>query len=127
MNDIDATAPKWTAVGTSDAVATTPVRVAVCGIDVVLFRRRDGSIAALRDRCPHYDLELSSGTVVGDDIECGYHGLRFDGTGRCTGMPTRNEAPDRYRVKAFAASESDGRIFVWTGSLETADTALLPR
>src|SRR5579863_3510819 len=35
------------------------------------------------DRCPHRSSRLSMGRVVGDDIECGYHGFTFDAAGRC--------------------------------------------
>src|SRR4051795_5850477 len=49
---------------------------------VVLYRKPDGKIAALEDRCPHRFAPLSMGKVVRDDVvQCPYHGLEFDATG----------------------------------------------
>lgn len=54
---------------------------------VVFFRDTQGGVRALRDRCPHRFVPLSMGKVKGDSVECGYHGLRFDGSGQCTRNP----------------------------------------
>ena len=46
---------------------------------IVLYRRADGSPAALHDRCPHRFAPLSMGKIVhGDAVQCPYHGLEFD-------------------------------------------------
>ena len=47
----------------------------------------------LTDRCPHRKAPLSSGEVVGNDIQCGYHGIRFAADGTCTHVP--GNAADR--------------------------------
>jgi len=52
--------------------------------DIVLYRKEDGSVAALEDSCPHRRLPLSKGRLLGDQVECGYHGLTFDCSGACT-------------------------------------------
>ena len=49
------------------------------GQPVVLFRQADGTPVAVEDRCIHRRAPLSIGNVVGDDIQCAYHGLVFDG------------------------------------------------
>ena len=54
----------------------------VCDKDIVLYRRTDGQVAALEDACWHRLLPLSMGRLDGEDIVCGYHGLRFDPDGR---------------------------------------------
>ena len=59
----------------------------ICNEQVALFRNSDGTIAALHDRCPHRFVPLSMGKRVGDSLQCGYHGLRFDGTGACVEVP----------------------------------------
>ena len=61
----------------------------MCDRDVVLFRQQDGSVAALEDACWHRLMPLSLGTLEGDTVVCGYHGLRFNGAGRCTFMPAQ--------------------------------------
>ncbi len=61
-------------------------QVELCGETWVLTRL-SGRLVALRDRCPHRLAPLSAGEVVGDTIQCPYHGYRFDGDGRCVEIP----------------------------------------
>jgi len=51
---------------------------------VVLYRKEDGTPVALENRCPHRNLPLSEGRLIGDEIECGYHGMVFNCDGVCT-------------------------------------------
>ena len=53
----------------------------VLGVPIVFFRAEDGAVAALEDRCCHRSAPLSAGRLKGSEIECGYHGLRFDRSG----------------------------------------------
>jgi phenylpropionate dioxygenase-like ring-hydroxylating dioxygenase large terminal subunit len=97
----------------------------VVGVPLVLFRDAAGRPTALLDRCPHRNVALSLGRCDGGEIECRYHGWRFDGAGRCTAVPGLDEAivdkPVR-RVPAFPVIEQDGMIWV-VPSLESPRTA----
>ena len=60
---------------------------------VALFRKADGSVAALADRCAHRFAPLHMGKVVaGDRVQCAYHGLEFDGAGRLRAQSARQQA-----------------------------------
>ena len=68
------------------------------------------------DACPHRKVPLSMGRVQGDDIECGYHGLRVRlcrrvraGTGQRSSAArgTRPLVPDRASLRS--AVDLDGR------------------
>lgn len=48
---------------------------------VILYRKADGSMAALEDRCCHRLAPLSSGRLEGDEVRCLYHGLKFNAGG----------------------------------------------
>ena len=51
---------------------------------VVLYRKADGNVAAILDRCSHRFAPLHMGKIVhGDRIQCPYHGLEFDASGAC--------------------------------------------
>src|SRR6202140_4848505 len=51
---------------------------------IVLYRKADGGVAAIGDRCAHRFAPLSMGKIVhGDRIQCPYHGLEYDGSGAC--------------------------------------------
>ena len=46
----------------------------VLGEPILVFRREDGALAALEDRCCHRSAPLSKGRREGDCVRCGYHG-----------------------------------------------------
>lgn len=98
----------------ADLGARRPLARTVLGIPMALFREAGGRAAAVLDRCPHRNTPLSIGKVCDGQLQCAYHGWRFDGTGACRLVPGLVEdGADRRarRVEAFPVVESDG--FVW--------------
>jgi vanillate O-demethylase monooxygenase subunit len=56
------------------------------------------------------------GSLQGDTVVCGYHGLTFDGSGTCVAAPTQEDAvPRRARVAAPPVRERYGFVWVWMG------------
>jgi phenylpropionate dioxygenase-like ring-hydroxylating dioxygenase large terminal subunit len=108
-------ASNWHAVARCRAVGPRPHRVLVDGQPLVIFRSSD-KLFCLTDRCPHRFAPLSRGRVIGETIECPYHGWRFDGTGRCRAIPGLLEPVPNVVVPPHAVRESNGLIFVSTGS-----------
>lgn len=98
----------------------------LCGRPVVLFRRRDGAVAALADRCPHRFAPLSRGTREGDAIRCGYHGLAFDAQGTCVHNPYADRLPRGAQVAVWPVVERDGIAWIWFGAAGAADPGLIP-
>ena len=88
----------------------------VMGEPLVFCRRDDGEVFVLRDICPHRGIPLSYGRFDGREVQCSYHGWRFDGQGQCTLIPSLVEEQklDLTRVctKAFQAKEIQGNIWV---------------
>jgi nitrite reductase/ring-hydroxylating ferredoxin subunit len=63
----------------------------------VLLCNVDGEIHAVRNRCTHAAVLLSDAPLDGAELECPYHGARFDvTTGACTAPARRNLC--RYKV-----------------------------
>jgi vanillate O-demethylase monooxygenase subunit len=58
---------------------------------------------------------LSAGTLVGDELQCGYHGLRFDSCGRCVWAPLQDRIPTRADVVARPLVETGPWVRVWMG------------
>ena len=87
----------------------------VLGEDIVLYRRSDGRAVALEDACPHRKLPLSQGRIQGDLLECGYHGLRFDCSGRCVKVPGTDHIPAAALVRAFPLENRYGLLWIWMG------------
>ena len=56
--------------------------------ETIVLANVDGDLYALQNRCSHQDLPLSDGEMDGDQLECMYHGARFDvRTGKAVGLP----------------------------------------
>lgn len=62
--------------------------VEVDGTAVCLARTADGALYAFRNNCSHRDFPLHTGTLEDGQIECSWHGARFDvATGRALCLP----------------------------------------
>jgi vanillate O-demethylase monooxygenase subunit len=96
------------------------------GTAVVMLRHSDGRIAALEDLCPHRLMPLSAGRRIGDELQCGYHGMRFAVTGLCTLAPGQAQIPAQAAVRTFPLVQRHGLLWIWMGAAERADTALIP-
>lgn len=86
-----------------------------------MYRREDGSVVALEDACPHRKLPLSKGRLLGDIVECGYHGMQFEGSGNCVLVPTQDRIPPQAQVRPYPAVERWGLVWVWMGDPDDAD------
>jgi vanillate O-demethylase monooxygenase subunit len=94
---------------------------------VLLYRTPDGDVVAMRDRCPHRFAPLSRGKILGDRVQCGYHGLIFDKTGQCVDGFFPGTASSAIRAQAFPVVEQDTIIWFWPGDAALADSSLIPR
>jgi 3-phenylpropionate/trans-cinnamate dioxygenase ferredoxin component len=71
----------------------------------ILLLRVAGEIHAFDNACPHEGNPLVDGDVLGDQLECAYHGWRFDlRTGACL---YGDDAARRYQ-----AEERGGEILI---------------
>ena len=98
----------------------------ILGEPVVLFRAGDGAVAALADRCCHRHAPLSEGKLLGDEVQCGYHGLRFDRTGQCVHVPSQSRVPPDASIRCYPVVERHRWVWIWMGDPALADAALIP-
>lgn len=115
----------WVAARTEDVGRELLERV-VLGTPVLLYRTTDGRAVALDNRCVHRSFPLSKGKLVGDEVQCGYHGFRYDTTGACVCIPSQEHVASRVRVKAYPVVERFPYVWVWIGDDEAADESLVP-
>lgn len=92
---------------------------------IVLFRDRAGAAKALLDRCPHRFAPLSKGSLQDGVLTCPYHGLAFDGAGKCAVNP-HGPVLNSMTAKAYPTTEAYKAIWIWMGDPQLADTAVLP-
>lgn len=116
----------WYVAAHGAELADAPLGRTLLGEPVVLYRTSAGAVAALQDRCPHRFAPLSMGRVKGDELECGYHGLRFNRTGTCSHNP-HGPIPPRAAVRGYPTIERHGYIWFWPGDPAHADPDLLPQ
>ncbi len=98
----------------------------ILGEHIVIYRTLDGRPVALEDACPHRKLPLSDGNLIGDTVECGYHGLTFDCSGACVIAPTqRDQIPRRAVVKSYPIVDRYRLMWIWMGDPDKADPDLI--
>jgi phenylpropionate dioxygenase-like ring-hydroxylating dioxygenase large terminal subunit len=89
------------------------------GEPILIGRDAAGAAFALRDPCPHRGMPLSAGHFDGNEIECCYHGWRFDTSGRCTAIPSlvpgQAFAPGRVHTRSYPVHEVQGNLWIYFG------------
>jgi vanillate O-demethylase monooxygenase subunit len=116
----------WYVVASSDEVGRELLSRTVCGEHVVLFRTADGEVVALEDRCSHRGFPLSAGNLIDDQVQCGYHGLRFDSCGACVWAPGQDRIPSKADILQRPIVESAPWVFAWMGDPAEVDHDALP-
>jgi phenylpropionate dioxygenase-like ring-hydroxylating dioxygenase large terminal subunit len=116
----------WYVAGWDREFTTAPRARTLLNQPVVLYRTPDGKPVALEDRCCHRHYPLSMGKTIGDTIQCGYHGLRFDPAGTCVEIPGQDMIPRSAKVRSYPTVEKYGWVWIWMGDPARADLSLIP-
>ena len=101
-------------------------------VPLVLGRTDEGASFAMRDSCPHRGIPLSYGRFDGTNVECSYHGWKFDGSsGQCVEIPSLT-SQDKLKVERIFAGhypceEHDGYIWVYMSSPGSRLMETVPR
>jgi phenylpropionate dioxygenase-like ring-hydroxylating dioxygenase large terminal subunit len=114
----------WYPMATSQELTDKPLRVRALTQDFVVFRDAQGKARCLSNTCTHRGGSLSGGKVVGDNVQCPYHGWQFDGAGQCKRMPSLGvnaNIPGRTRVDAYPVDERYGIVFAFLGDLPESE------
>jgi phenylpropionate dioxygenase-like ring-hydroxylating dioxygenase large terminal subunit len=109
-----------------DLIANRPEAMAIGEEPLVLFRDEAGKAVTLRDCCCHRNAPLSLGRCESGRLRCMYHGLVFDGTGKCVSIPGQQHVPASYQVRSYPTEEAGGWVWVWLGDPARADPQLIP-
>jgi len=107
---------------------STPIGVTRLNEKLVLWRKSDGSIGCIADKCCHRGAALSGGWLKDDEVICPFHGFAYDVSGKVTLIPANGKAAvisERYKVHGYKALEKYGLIWVWTGNF-TDETPEIP-
>ena len=121
----------WYPVALSEEVkADEPLRVEILSLKFVAFRDADGAAHVLSDTCVHRGGSLGKGWVKDGCVICPYHGWRYNGSGKCTTVPSigyDGKPPPRAKVDSYPVQEKYGLVFAFLGDLpEQERPTLMP-
>lgn len=94
-------------VASADEVPPDTLKAVATDVGPVVLVNLEGDIYALEDRCSHQDYPLSAGELEDGQLECAFHGARFD---VCTGRAT--QLPAVTPVRTFPVEVRDGEVFI---------------
>jgi vanillate O-demethylase monooxygenase subunit len=114
----------WYVVAESKKIGRELQAIRVLGEPLVLYRTEAGEAVALDDRCAHRRFPLSKSMLIGDRVQCGYHGFTYEPTGRCVWTPG-NITP-KFGVRRYPTVENGPWVWAWMGDPEKADPATIP-
>ncbi len=93
----------------------------------LVIARTPGGLLAARNSCPHKGMRLEKGSIIDGQLQCAYHGWRFDHTGQCLSIPSILDAtPEKKKLaclKSFGVKVRYGMVWV---KLDPAEAAPLP-
>jgi phenylpropionate dioxygenase-like ring-hydroxylating dioxygenase large terminal subunit len=110
----------WYPAEEAENITDTPLKVQMLGLWFVLWRDEDGRARCVANTCTHRGGSLGDGKVVGNCVQCPYHGWLFNGDGDCERIPSLGpleKIPERSRIDAYPVEERYGLIFVFLGDL----------
>lgn len=116
----------WYVAAHEDEVGRRLMQRSILGEPVLMYRREDGTPVAMHNACPHRSMPLSEGTLIGDDVQCGYHGLCFGPDGKCNRIPGQPNIPPRARVRTYPIVQKWRYLWIWTGDPKKADDSAIP-
>jgi vanillate O-demethylase monooxygenase subunit len=117
---------QWYIAAWSTEIQRAPMERWILNEPIAFYRKEDGTAVALQGRCPHRHFPLGKSRVVGDTIECGYHGMTFGPDGKCTKIQTQTAIPAVCNIRSFPLVEKWRWLWIWMGDPALADPALIP-
>lgn len=93
-----------------------PQPIKILGEAFTIYRGETGIAHVVAPRCPHRGLSLAVARVMGDSLECFYHGWTFDACGQCVSQPAENPGfAHNVSIKSYPTTERNGLIFAYLG------------
>jgi phenylpropionate dioxygenase-like ring-hydroxylating dioxygenase large terminal subunit len=76
---------------------------------ITLYRDQSGVVRAIDAQCPHFGADLGKGKVIGDRLQCSFHGLCFSPEGRAA----RHDSS--FQTRVYSVVERWGLIWIFNG------------
>src|SRR5580658_7585846 len=108
----------YPAMRSGELRAKETAKAMLLGVPLLLGRKNDGKLFAMRDLCPHRGIPLSAGWFDGETVQCKYHGWKFEPcSGQCKEIPSLTGLdvlqPEKIYATSYPCAESDGFCWVY--------------
>jgi len=74
--------------------------------DCLVFRTESGELKMVEPYCSHFGVNMATGKVIKDYLQCPMHGRTFKGDGTCTKAEQRS-------IRAYPVVEDRGLAYAW--------------
>jgi len=119
----------WYAVLESKELRGELLGLTRLGERMVFWRDSAGKSVCFYDRCAHRGASLALGAICDGHIQCPFHGLEYDPSGRCVKIPANGKnapVPPQFKMLSYPTHEEHGIIWIWWGENPPADLAPPP-
>jgi phenylpropionate dioxygenase-like ring-hydroxylating dioxygenase large terminal subunit len=82
------------------------------GRRIALFRNAQGTVHALDAQCPHQGADLAHGRVIGNEVQCAFHGWRIGADGQCR---IGNQTDTAVQTRVYPVMERWGLLWIFNG------------
>ena len=109
---------QWYVVLESRELKDGPLGAMRLGERMVFWRDASGRAVCQVDKCAHRGASLALGKVVDGHVQCPFHGLEYDPTGKCVLVPANGRAapvPEAFRLPGYPTHEERGYIWIYFG------------
>ncbi len=105
----------WFSVSETDELAVGQTKAAYYfGTHLVVWRDETGEAHVQDAFCPHLGAHLGhGGTIRNCEIECPFHGWKFNAEGDNTDIPYSERTNKKAKLKTYPVTEVNGFVFAW--------------
>lgn len=107
---------QWYPILLGRELGRAPLALRRMGRELVAWRGPDGNPVVMDDRCPHRGTALSGGRVRDGQLECPWHGFRYDASGACRRIPcegTDAKIPRGLAAPPYIIEECHGLVWLF--------------
>ncbi|BDX31111.1 (2Fe-2S) ferredoxin [Mycobacterium antarcticum] len=105
----------WFQVAWSDEIGVGDVRtMKYFGQELIAWRAESGRVTVMNAYCEHLGAHLGfGGTVVGEVVQCPFHGWQWSQEGRNVCIPYEDRPNRGRRIATYPVTERNQSVYVW--------------